>query len=671
MKFEESTGAVLSDYKRHRPTYIGRIIISLTLLLVVWYGNDARFYKISWAFLALSVLWGIIVETRINLDRLFPWNTYLRTFSDIALFTALIYLTGGIHSFFTTALIFATAANSLKLTRTSGLYTIFLCISSIVVMNAMLLLDLIPAVNLLASPVSKINLVNAIASPILLLFALFTIHQLIFSVYSKLNKERSESNRLLGEVHIAKEQTEIKKEEVELAQRETLKQKQETEELNRLIKSLNEELNLKHIMQKVARYVNENFRINHYALYSVNSEKTSISLLEANFPDSVSNEDRNKIINFQIPINGEKGSHAFTIRTKRPFFIHNAQNVQRIEKNTEEEIFIIRQCNLQSTLFLPLILNNEPIGILDFSNAMEKMEIAKSDIIRLSILGEQLAGIIHGSNLFKQVQEEREKALAAQKEAEAAKQLAEEARRQSDKLLFNILPEKIARELKETGAVESLFYDRVSIMFTDFIGFTQSVTQMLPDDLIMQLDGIFSQFDLICERRHIEKIKTIGDAYMCAGGVPDYNFTHFIDICLVALEMRNFMIETKKTKESISGEPFWDIRIGIHSGAVMAGVIGNKKFGFDLWGDDVNIAARMESSSEPQKINISGDTYELVKDYFVCFPRGLVSAKGKGDIPMYFLERLKPEYSFDADGIVPNSILLGIYDELRRGMDKI
>lgn len=236
-----------------------------------------------------------------------------------------------------------------------------------------------------------------------------------------------------------------------------------------------------------------------------------------------------------------------------------------------------------------------------------------------------------------------------------------EERDKSEKLLLNILPSKIASELKLNGSVKPILYKSVTVIFTDFKGFTKIASHMSPEELLNKLDMIFLQFDQICERRKIEKLKTIGDAYMCAGGLPDINNSHPIDACLAALEMQNFMNETKEIIEQISGEKFWDMRLGIHTGEVIAGIIGKTKFAYDVWGDAVNTASRMESNGDIGKINISDTTFEIVKDYFECDYRGKIEAKNKGMIDMYFLKRLKPNFSRDERGIAPNEKFMEIY----------
>lgn len=237
---------------------------------------------------------------------------------------------------------------------------------------------------------------------------------------------------------------------------------------------------------------------------------------------------------------------------------------------------------------------------------------------------------------------------------EQAKKIAESEHKKSEKLLLNILPEEVANELKEKGLVTPVLFESTSIMFTDFKGFTQIAEGLTPQELVKELDSCFTQFDKIIERFHLEKLKTIGDSYMCAGGIPKVNATHAIDSCLAALEIQSFMNNMKVTKKN-SNIPYWELRLGIHSGSVMAGVVGEKKFAYDIWGDTVNTASRMESSGTPGRINISYATYELVKDFFECEYRGEVDAKNKGRVKMYYLNRIKKEFAEDNNGFIPNS----------------
>lgn len=207
----------------------------------------------------------------------------------------------------------------------------------------------------------------------------------------------------------------------------------------------------------------------------------------------------------------------------------------------------------------------------------------------------------------------------------------------TDNLLANLLPKKTADELMASGKATSSKFKMATVLFADIQGFTKIAEQMNPDLLIDELDQFYFQFDSVVEKYNIEKIKTIGDAYMAAGGIPIKNRTNPVEVVLAGLEMQHFMKELKKTKTDI-----WDLRIGIHTGSVIAGVIGQKKFSYDIWGDTVNTASRMESSGEVGKVNISATTYELIKEFFDCDYRGKMPVKYKGDIEMYFVTGLKP-----------------------------
>ncbi|HUM47226.1 MAG TPA: adenylate/guanylate cyclase domain-containing protein [Chitinophagales bacterium] len=210
-------------------------------------------------------------------------------------------------------------------------------------------------------------------------------------------------------------------------------------------------------------------------------------------------------------------------------------------------------------------------------------------------------------------------------------------KKRSDELLLNILPAETAEELKATGVAKAKSLDLVTVMFTDFKNFTKASEKFSPEELVAEINHCYSEFDRIITKYGIEKIKTIGDSYMCAGGLPVANKTHPTDVLSAAVEMLKFIEYNKKEKEQ-KGQPFFELRIGIHTGAVVAGIVGLKKFAYDIWGDTVNTASRMESSGEAGKINISGNTYELVKDKFPCIHRGKIEAKNKGMIDMYFVQ---------------------------------
>lgn len=218
--------------------------------------------------------------------------------------------------------------------------------------------------------------------------------------------------------------------------------------------------------------------------------------------------------------------------------------------------------------------------------------------------------------------------------------LIESERQKSEKLLLNILPQEVAQELKTVGTVKPKYFDFCTVIFTDFKEFTILSEKLLLKDILSDLDKCFLAFDEICVQRNLEKIKTIGDGYLCVGGLPKANSSNPIDAILAAQEMQAFMkkFNQEKTKQN---KPLWELKVGLHTGPVVAGVIGTQKFAYDIWGNTVNIASRLESNGKAGEINISGETYELIKDRFECQYRGKIPVKNKGKIDMYFVKNKK------------------------------
>lgn len=255
-------------------------------------------------------------------------------------------------------------------------------------------------------------------------------------------------------------------------------------------------------------------------------------------------------------------------------------------------------------------------------------------------LNKQLQQVKELSEKTQQQEAEKKRILENQKaklEEEVTLRTAEivEEKKKSDELLLNILPEEVARELKEKGHTTAHQYDSVSVMFTDFVDFTVAGSQMESQALVEELDSCFKAFDEIMGKHGIEKIKTIGDAYLAVCGLPTADPEHAVKTVAAAKDIIAYM----QQRRAIIGDKTFEVRIGIHSGEVVAGIVGVKKFAYDIWGDTVNTAARMESNSEPGKINISQTTYELVKDSYTCIYRGELEAKNKGMMKMYFVER--------------------------------
>ena len=222
--------------------------------------------------------------------------------------------------------------------------------------------------------------------------------------------------------------------------------------------------------------------------------------------------------------------------------------------------------------------------------------------------------------------------IASMVYAEQIEEKLESSSLENEKLLHNILPKEIAKELRETGSVKPARYENVSIMFSDFKGFTNIVASIPTKKLVEELNEIFSQFDDIVESEGVEKIQTVGDGYLAACGLPREVDDHALRCVRAAKRMIDFLNE----RNEISAIK-WKARIGIHSGPISAGVIGKKKFAYDLFGDTLNIASRIESNGEEGRINVSAYTYDLIKDEFPSEYRGKLNAKGKGELDMYFV----------------------------------
>lgn len=217
--------------------------------------------------------------------------------------------------------------------------------------------------------------------------------------------------------------------------------------------------------------------------------------------------------------------------------------------------------------------------------------------------------------------------------------LLDQQKDEIEKLLLNTLPATIAKELQETGFAESKEYHKVSVLFSDFVDFTKLAEKDTAQELVTHLNRCIGAFDDIMGKYQLEKIKTIGDAYMCAGGIPELSEGHVVRIVMAGHEMIRFMDGINEERGKLGLAP-WKLRVGIHIGPLVAGVVGKKKYTYDIWGNTVNIASRMESNSEPGKVNVSQAVYELIKDKFTCTYRGKISAKNLGEVEMYFVDPL-------------------------------
>lgn len=282
----------------------------------------------------------------------------------------------------------------------------------------------------------------------------------------------------------------------------------------------------------------------------------------------------------------------------------------------------------------------QQIALLENQKQLDQLKIDKQENFRktaigIGLLGAAVMALILGSWLYGRRLNRR---LAAQnQQIEAQKAEIDIERTRAEGLLLNILPDVVAAELKQQGSATPRHYDSVSVLFTDFVGFTKISATLPPGDVVKELNRFFLEFDEICERHNLEKIKTIGDSYMCAGGLPAENRSHPEDAVSAAKEMLA-VVKKMNVTHAQQGKPEWQIRIGIHTGEVVAGVVGSKKFAYDIWGDTVNTSSRMENNCPIGEINISDATYQLVKNRFPCEYRGEVEVKNKGKLGMYLVK---------------------------------
>lgn len=285
--------------------------------------------------------------------------------------------------------------------------------------------------------------------------------------------------------------------------------------------------------------------------------------------------------------------------------------------------------------------NGNKIGTLCVMDTRpRKFDDRQRSILReLASLVEHEIQLVDAIEAQDQMLRVKEELVESKRDLEKLFRELETEKAKSDELLLNILPEPVAEELKEKGSFAAEIYEDVCVLVTDFTNFTRLSAKMSACDLVYELNLCFSEFDDIAERHGIERLKTIGDGYLCVAGIPDYSAEAPINVLRAAFEMRDF-IAKRADEAAAHAIERWNVRIGIHSGSLVAGVVGKRKFAFDVWGDTVNTAFRLQSVGETGKINISRAFYDRIADAAECEPRGHIRTKSKGEMEMFFVRGL-------------------------------
>ena len=298
--------------------------------------------------------------------------------------------------------------------------------------------------------------------------------------------------------------------------------------------------------------------------------------------------------------------------------LRTTQAIYDIEKNK-------RLSNLQ--LSFDIEKKESEIELLNADNEIKSQQIARANLFRNFLLATAVFLLVLVGGVFYQYKYTRR-----------TNKIITEERNKAEHLLLNILPQETAEELKIKGSVDAKKYEFATVLFTDFVGFTIEAGKVEPEALVKSVDYYFRNFDEIIGNNNLEKIKTIGDSYMCVGGLPKENTSNAMDAIKAAEEIIKFVEETKNNPPE--GITSFNIRIGINSGPLVAGVVGTRKFQYDIWGDTVNVASRMESNCEPNHINVSENVFQVLKNDIPFEYRGKINVKNKGKMKMYYLDRV-------------------------------
>lgn len=398
--------------------------------------------------------------------------------------------------------------------------------------------------------------------------------------------------------------------------------------------SISSKIKLDELIQRLMNVLLENAGADRGVLMIPKNDELFILAEGKSGPDNIQS-------NISIPVKGSQKIPQSLIN-----YCWNTQETKSFSYALRDENYAddpyVQKNQVRSMICLPLTNKGNKVGLIYLENKLLEGVFTANKLEVLNMLAGQIGISIDNAILYENLESkviertmdlEKQKQIAESKTIEAIQQkmLADEERKKSDTLLLNILPDEVAQELKIKGESQARQFDSVTVIFTDFVNFTTVCEHLPPIQLVAELNKCFAAFDQIIDHHELEKIKTIGDAYLAVSGLPIIDADHALRACLTAIDILQWV-------KNPDNACMFDIRIGINSGPVIAGIVGVRKYVYDIWGDTVNTAARLESSSSPGKINVSESTYQLVKDRFSFTFRGKIGAKNKGNINMYFLE---------------------------------
>ncbi|TGL68943.1 adenylate/guanylate cyclase domain-containing protein [Leptospira levettii] len=416
--------------------------------------------------------------------------------------------------------------------------------------------------------------------------------------------------------------------------------KAEIQKMNEFAKTINSQNNLENILAEIFGFIRKNYKIENCVLYFLDKEFNEFRYLNHSGFDLLNDENVNFFKTLRFPLKEESGFVYKCYLRKRHFYMKHVPKSMPYQIDKQ----ITEKSGMKGFLISPLVNNDEVVAMAMYGINDETIHFTSEEVNSIVGVSEHIASAINNHFLLKKIEEEKQR---------------------SDSLLLNILPKNVAEELQKKGRVNPVEFENVTLLMTSFPGFSQITGQLTPEELIEGLDLYFSRFDEIIKTKGMEKLRMTGDMYLAAGGLPVGNFTHAVDACLAALQIKNEVIRMMEDFKDIPFKPN-GITIAIHSGPVVAGVIGKSKFNYDVWGKTVTQTQAIRRGGVGVSINISQETMDKVKRLFHIDNQRMINTYEGEQFPIYELLALKSDLADDS-GILPNDKFERLYTQQKRG----